>query len=88
MTQGSTTITTSVDERRTLERPAANRNTPAKVVWRAQIVLATARGLGTSAICSETGKDKTTVWRWQRRYFEESIEGLKRDKTRPPGRKP
>jgi hypothetical protein len=25
------------------------------------------------------------VWRWQRRFAEEGIEGLLRDKTRPPG---
>lgn len=58
------------------------------MVCRAQIVLATARGLKTGAIVKETGKDKTTVWRWQRRFAEAGIEGLKRDKTRPPGRKP
>ncbi len=25
------------------------------------------------------------VWRWQQRFAEEGIEGLLRDKTRPPG---
>ena len=33
----------------------------------------------------ETGKSKTTVWRWQERFMEEDIDGLLRDKTRPPG---
>jgi transposase len=28
------------------------------------------------------------VWRWQKRYAEAGVEGLLRDKTRPPGRKP
>ena len=88
MRNGSTTITLSDDARRALKRLIANRNTPAKVVWRAQIVLATARGLGTGAIRQETGKDKTTIWRWQQRYQEEGIEGLKRDKTRKPGTPP
>ena len=88
MRNGSTTITLSEDARRALKRLIVNRNTPAKVVWRAQIVLATARGLGTSAIRQETGKDKTTIWRWQQRYLEEGIEGLKRDKTRKPGTPP
>lgn len=88
MRNGSTTLTLSDDARRALKRLIANRNTPAKVVWRAQIVLATARGLGTGAIRQETGKDKTTIWRWQQRYQEEGIEGLKRDKTRKPGTPP
>ena len=88
MRNGSTTIILSEDARRALKRLIVNRNTPAKVVWRAQIVLATARGLGTSAIRQETGKDKTTIWRWQQRYLEEGIEGLKRDKTRKPGTPP
>ena len=73
MRNGSTTITLSEDARRALKRLIANRNTPAKVVWRAQIVLATARGLGTGAIRQETGKDKTTIWRWQQRYQEEGL---------------
>ncbi len=28
------------------------------------------------------------MWRWQKRYAEAGVEGLLRDKTRPPGRKP
>src|SRR3954470_124587 len=56
--------------------------------WRAEIVLATADGLGTNAIMKRTGKSKPCVWRWQERYVEEGVEGLLRDKTRPPGKKP
>ena len=66
----------------------ADRNTPSKVVWRAEIVLATADGCGTSEIMRRTGKSKPCVWRWQERYIEEGVEGLLRDKTRPPGKKP
>ena len=75
MTDGSTTITLNEAERRALEGLVANRNTPAKDVWRAKIILATARGLGTMAISKESGKRKKTVWRWQERYAEEGIEG-------------
>ena len=71
-----------------LEAIIANRNSPSKAVWRADIVLATADGLGTNAIMRRSGKSKPCVWRWQERYIEEGIEGLLRDKTRPPGRKP
>jgi hypothetical protein len=28
------------------------------------------------------------VWRWQRRFAEEGIDGLLRDKTRKPGKAP
>src|SRR5680860_441053 len=67
---------------------AADRNTPAKVVWRAKIILATADGLGTVAIMRETGKSKPCVWRWQERFMHEGVDGLLRDKTRPPGTPP
>jgi len=65
-----------------------DRNSSSKAVWRAEIVLATADGLGTNAIMKRTGKSKPCVWRWQERYVEEGVDGLLRDKTRPPGKKP
>ena len=61
----------------------AGRNTSAKVVWRAEIVLATADGLGTNEIMRRTGKSKPCVWRWQERYIGEGVDGLLRDKSRP-----
>jgi transposase len=61
----------------------ADRNAPQKHVWRAQIVLMTGDGLGTMEIARRTGTSKPTVWRWQRRFMEEGVEGLLRDKTRP-----
>lgn len=82
------TITLVGADRRALERLIADRDTAVKVVWWAQIVLATARGVSTGAIAKETGKDKMTIWRWQQRFADEGVEGLPRDKTRPPGRKP
>ena len=66
----------------------ADRNTPVKVVWRARIVLATADSGTVKAICRATGKSKPCVWRWQKRFADEGVAGLLRDKTRPPGRKP
>ena len=67
-----------------LEAIVADRNSSSKAVWRAGIVLATADGLGTNAIMQRTGKSKPCVWRWQERYIEEGVDGLLRDKTRPP----
>ena len=60
-----------------------DRNAPQKHVRRAQIVLLSAKGLGTNAIMRETGKSKTCVWRWQERFAAEGVEGLLHDKTRP-----
>src|ERR1700682_4822111 len=71
-----------------LEAIVADRNSSSKAVWRARIVLATADGLGTNAIMKRTGKSKPCVWRWQERYIEEGVDGLMRDKSRPPGKKP
>jgi transposase len=71
-----------------LDAIIADRNSPSKAVWRAEIVLATADGLGTNAIMKRTKKSKPCVWRWQERYIEEGVEGLLRDKTRPPGTPP
>ena len=70
-------------DRAKLEEIVANRNSPRKWVWRAEIVLATADGLGTNAIMRGTGKSKPCVWRWQERYIDEGMPGLLRDKTRP-----
>lgn len=46
-------------------------------------MLATADGQGTVEIMRRTGMSKPTVWRWQARYLDEGVPGLKRDKTRP-----
>lgn len=40
----------------------SNRNTPRKLAWRAEIVLATADGQGTTSIMRRTGMSKPTVW--------------------------
>jgi len=58
-------------------------NTPRKVVWRAENVLATADGCGTFEIMRRAKASKPTVWRWQARYLDEGADGLRRDKTRP-----
>src|SRR5512132_119636 len=81
------TIEVSAADRRELAAIAANRNSPQKHVWRAQIVLLTAEGLGTAEIMRRTGKSKSVVWRWQERFMQEGVDGLLRDKTRP-SRKP
>jgi len=66
-----------------LQALITNRNTARKLVWRAEIVLATADGHGTFEIMRRARTSKPTVWRWQGRYLDEGVDGLKRDKTRP-----
>src|ERR1700736_2980034 len=75
------TVTPAI--RRHLKAVAANRDSPQKHVWRAQIVLLSAAGVGTNEIMRRTGKSKTCVWRWQERFMAEGFDGLLHDKTRP-----
>jgi transposase len=73
------------EDRDRLSALVADRNAPQKHVWRARIVLLTADRFGTNAIMAATDKSKTCVWRWQERFMLEGVDGLLRDKTRPPG---
>lgn len=76
-------IEVTASDRERLLAIAANRNNPQKHVWRARIVLLTAKGHGTAAIMRQPGVSKTAVWRWQERFMQAGVEGLLRDKTRP-----
>src|SRR3954466_8232355 len=75
-------ITLKPVDRRRLKVLARDRNTPHKHVWRAEIVLLSADGIGTNEIIRRTGKSKTCVWRWQERFMQEGYDALLRDKTR------
>jgi len=66
----------SSSDRQRLEAVVADRNSPQKHVWRAQIIILRGDGLGTSAIMAETVKSKTCVWRWQERFIEEGVAGF------------
>ena len=76
-------ITLKPADRRRLKALARDRNTPHKHVWRAEIVLLSADGVGTNEIMRRTGKSKTCVWRWQERFMEAGYDSLLHDKTRP-----
>src|SRR5580658_10827693 len=78
------TVDVNAAARSRLEAIVADWNSPQKHVWRARIVLLTAEGLGTSEVMRRTGKSKTCLWRWQERFMHEGVDGLLRDKTRPP----
>ena len=72
----------SAADRQQLAAIVADRNSPQKHVWRAQIVLLTAAGCGTAEVMRRTDTSKTAVWRWQERFMTDGVAGLLRDKTR------
>lgn len=76
-------FTISPSDRARLTALIRSRNAPQKHVWRAEIVLLSADGVGTVEIMRRTGKSKTCVWRWQERFAAEGYDGPLRDKTRP-----
>jgi len=78
-------FTVSADDRSRLEAIILHPSSPQKHVWRCRIVLLSANGYGTTAIMVSTTKSKTCVWRWQERFMREGVNGLLREKTRPPG---
>src|SRR3954453_14050006 len=71
-------------DRRRLSTVVRDRNAPHKHVWRAEIVLLSADGVGTNEIMRRTGKSKTCVWRGQEGFMQAGYAGVLRDKTRPP----
>ncbi|HTR15114.1 MAG TPA: IS630 family transposase [Roseiarcus sp.] len=81
-------ISISNADRERLERLVRDRNTPQKLVWRARIVLLASEGLTAEAIAAAVSKSLLTVRRWRRRYTAKGVDGLLKDATRPPGRKP
>ena len=76
-------IDLSPADRNRLRAVVSDRNAAQKHVWRAEIVLLSADGVGTNEIMRRTGTSKTCVWRWQARFMQEGVDGLLRDKTRP-----
>ena len=81
--RGNLGLFVSSADRGRLAAIIADRNSPQKHVWRAQVVLMTSDRIGTAEIMRRTGLGKVSVWRWQERYIEAGVEGLLRDKTRP-----
>ena len=65
-----------------------DRNRPHKHIQRARIILFSAERLPAAEVAQRAGVSRPTVWRWQKRYGETGVDGLLRDKTRPPGRPP
>jgi transposase len=67
---------------------ADDRSRLLKHILRARIILLSAKRLTVQEVARQAGVSRPAVWRWQQRYGEEGVEGLLRDKTRPPGLPP
>src|ERR1700676_339745 len=78
----------TAEERARLAAIVGDRSRPLKHVQRAGIVLHSADRLPVLAVARRAGVSRPAVWRWQRRYAEEGVDGLLHDKTRPPGTAP
>lgn len=78
----------SAVDRARLQRIVGDRNSRAKHVYRARIVLLAGDGLGSTRVAHAVGKSEPTVRRWLGRFAAQGVDGLLRDATRPPGRPP
>ena len=78
----------SAADRQRLAAILADRNQPQKHVARVRIILAAAERLDVAAIARQAGLSRPAVWRWQLRFAEAGGAGLRRDRTRRPGKPP
>ena len=81
-------VIVSASDRQRLEAIAADRNRLGKHIERARVVLASADHRPVQHVANEVGVSRPMVWRWQQRFAEEGVDGMLRDKTRPPGTPP
>ena len=72
-------VVLSVEEREELERLAAGRRLPARVVERAGIILLAGKGKQDREIASVFGVSRKTVSLWRRRFVEKRIRGTLKD---------
>jgi len=82
------TVLVGPEDRARLAAVIADRNRPQKHVQRANIILLSAAKLAVHDVARQSCASRPAVWRWQRRYAEEGVAGLLRDKTRKPGKAP
>jgi transposase len=76
-------IVLTEQERTALEHWARGRSTPARLVRRAQIVLAAAAGMRNKDIAVSVGTDRLSVARWRLRFARQRLGGIEKD---APGR--
>ena len=76
----------SLSTRDALREVIEDRRQVVKHVLRARIVLLSDERLPVLKVARRAGVSRPMVWRWQQRFAEEGLDGLLRDKTRPPGK--
>jgi Homeodomain-like domain len=81
-------VVVTVGDQGLLEAIVVDRDRAQKHVQRARIVPLSAGRPSVAEVAREVGASRPSAWRWQRRFAEEGVEGLLRDKTRPPGTAP
>ena len=81
-------VIVSTEDRARLAVIIGDRSRPLKHIQRARIVLFSADRLPVLEVARRADVSRPAVWRWQRRYAEDGVEALLRDKTRPPGKPP
>jgi transposase len=75
-------ITLTDQERAILRKWSRGRSTPARLIQRAQIILAAAEGRENKDIANELGCTRRTVGRWRNRFAAERLAGIERDAPR------
>jgi len=70
------------EDGRTLDRWSRGRSTPARLVLRARIVLAAARGLDNQTIAEELKTNRPLVGKWRTRFASQGIAGIEKDAPR------
>jgi transposase len=81
-------VIVSEEDRQRLAAIVSDRSRPLKHIQRAHIILRSAERFSVLDVAQAVGISRPAVWRWQVRYAEQGVEGLLRDKTRPPGKRP
>ena len=80
-------VTLTAKERTALLKWSRGRSTPARLVQRANIVLAAADGKQNDEIAADLGCTRRTVGTWRNRFVNNRLEGIRKDAPRG-GRKP
>lgn len=76
-------LVVSPDDRKTLERWIRMPTAPQRLVLRSRIVLMLGEGCPAREVARRLGVSRPTVALWRRRYSQEGVEALERDR---PGR--
>lgn len=76
------TITLTEADRGILERWSRGRSTPARLVLRAQVVLAAAAGLTNQVIAEQLKTNRPLVGKWRTRFARQGLAGIEKDAPR------